>query len=571
MQSGGRVDSPTAADQDDCKVHRYDETTFEYAKAKSTALDSCRNDRMEASDVGVAAYPHRDAAPRAPYPSQREVAAHPPSSQAFSWRRKRPKGMPKRPLSAYNLFFQMERVTVLASADKKHTSTEGVQEIDNGKTKMKKVGFEELAKIVGKRWRLLSRVDRKKYEALAEKDSLRYRKEMDAFNEAVKRRREAERRQACESVKTWVSMSEDDNGESSTPGARTADQVGPRKGRSDELARAARPILEAQLQNPYSPQNQDPRLRKSRGFADDSYPIEIGDPLPISTLPTNPYEYEDYIRLPQQHDEVDQWAHLYVPTTGMHVLDNLSKQPVRRHFALSQRSRSYTHDPPSFGTESNHTQRYSFSRKRGASPPSHESPYTHGSPSFDKGSNHTQTHSFSRKRGGSPLSRESPYTHDPPSLDTESNHTQAYSFSRKRGASPPSHEPLKYSTERPEYKAQSPIKNDADSKNAANSKLSSRHGASNLIGDNSSTAQKDGESRMLPPGMEVTVADSCGISRRYVISYQLVSMSRKDAERYMDPIRAVRNPELDATSRPTFDPAPCPLDSDAIFDSFGTI
>jgi hypothetical protein len=90
------------------------------------------------------------------------------SSSTGARRRKKPKGMPKRPLSAYNIFFQRERPKVLRC----------------GEESAPKVGFQELAKTVGKRWGLLEKEDRKEYEILAEKDKIRYRTAMEAFKEA---------------------------------------------------------------------------------------------------------------------------------------------------------------------------------------------------------------------------------------------------------------------------------------------------------------------------------------------------------------------------------------------------
>lgn len=80
--------------------------------------------------------------------------------------KKKPKGLPKRPLSAYNLFFQHERIRVYAAAE-------------SGR-----VSFEELGKLVGKRWRALSDMERKKYDKLADAEVERYRQERNAYEEA---------------------------------------------------------------------------------------------------------------------------------------------------------------------------------------------------------------------------------------------------------------------------------------------------------------------------------------------------------------------------------------------------
>mmetsp|Transcript_16459 Transcript_16459/g.41299 ORF Transcript_16459/g.41299 Transcript_16459/m.41299 type:complete len:462 (+) Transcript_16459:193-1578(+) len=100
-----------------------------------------------------------------------------------SRRKKKPKGMPKRPLSAYNLYFQAERTKIIAH-----------QQEGNGP----RIGFEGLGKVIGKQWRDLTSEKKKEYGKLAEKDSERYRKEMDAYHERkAKRFAEEDRRAAA--------------------------------------------------------------------------------------------------------------------------------------------------------------------------------------------------------------------------------------------------------------------------------------------------------------------------------------------------------------------------------------
>lgn len=125
-----------------------------------------------------------------------------------SRRKKKPKGMPKRPLSAYNFFFQKERVNVLAEAagenasdvdalmafmpefpeeDSGHNSSSHNNNIQSSNAP---VSFENLGKTIGRRWQSLSQIERKRYELLAQEDAVRYKGEMDAFHEAKRARNE---------------------------------------------------------------------------------------------------------------------------------------------------------------------------------------------------------------------------------------------------------------------------------------------------------------------------------------------------------------------------------------------
>jgi len=90
---------------------------------------------------------------------EKEVKTPPKRS---SRRKKKPPGLPKRPLNAYNVFFQQERL--------KLQQDENLQ-----------IGFEEFGKIIGARWKELSDKEREKYDERAREDSVRYRKEMDAY------------------------------------------------------------------------------------------------------------------------------------------------------------------------------------------------------------------------------------------------------------------------------------------------------------------------------------------------------------------------------------------------------
>lgn len=77
---------------------------------------------------------------------------------------------PKRPLSAYNFFFQNERQSLLQDTP---TRKEGKPRRSHGK-----IGFADLARKVAAKWRILSEEDRSVFEEKAAVDKERYRLEM---------------------------------------------------------------------------------------------------------------------------------------------------------------------------------------------------------------------------------------------------------------------------------------------------------------------------------------------------------------------------------------------------------
>jgi hypothetical protein len=89
-------------------------------------------------------------------------------------RRKKPKDMPRRPLSGYNLFFKDERAIILAEKD---------ECARNGSDQ--KVGFERLAQLIGKRWKALSDKDKTPFKVRADQDTQRYRLEMIVYKEKL--------------------------------------------------------------------------------------------------------------------------------------------------------------------------------------------------------------------------------------------------------------------------------------------------------------------------------------------------------------------------------------------------
>lgn len=104
-------------------------------------------------------------------------------------KRKKNRGAPKRPLSAYNIFFKQERQRMLQSLprmDNDPTSNSPSKSSRRRKGRDRphgKISFENLAKTIGSRWRELGSTERKKFEILAAKDTERYAEEMKVFKD----------------------------------------------------------------------------------------------------------------------------------------------------------------------------------------------------------------------------------------------------------------------------------------------------------------------------------------------------------------------------------------------------
>ena len=98
---------------------------------------------------------------------------------------KKPKDKPNRPLSAYNLFFQAERAAMLgddikATATADHPPPEKGQKRIHRKTHGK-IGFADMARNIGQKWKDLPDDEKKPFMELATKEKDRYVRELEAW------------------------------------------------------------------------------------------------------------------------------------------------------------------------------------------------------------------------------------------------------------------------------------------------------------------------------------------------------------------------------------------------------
>lgn len=142
--------------------------------------------------------------------------------------RRKPKDRPKRPLSAYNIFFKEERARILSEIPGETTAEEGEESnkdaaaAEGGGSKRKKsphgkIGFESLAKAIGQRWKSLEPEKAEYYKEKAAEDMARYKEQMEVFLA-----KQAEKKKAEEAA--LKQEDKDDEGAGSADEASTNDE-----------------------------------------------------------------------------------------------------------------------------------------------------------------------------------------------------------------------------------------------------------------------------------------------------------------------------------------------------------
>jgi len=106
---------------------------------------------------------------------------------AVAW--KKPKGMPKRPLSAYNLFFKVQRGAIMSARAKDKSEAA----LKRSKKETVGIGFANLARTIADKWQSLDDTDKAQYLEQAAKEKARYKEEMVVWR---KKQKEEKERQA---------------------------------------------------------------------------------------------------------------------------------------------------------------------------------------------------------------------------------------------------------------------------------------------------------------------------------------------------------------------------------------
>ena len=178
-----------------------DETNEKPATATATATDTTASSNSSIEAVCTDAAPVNSAEPNpnagvknadsnndgAAESKEKEAVAvveAPKKRPRKKW--KKPPGKPNRPLSAYNLYFRKERAIMLGDAAEKTDQEEGKKRVHR-KTHGK-IGFAEMARIIGAKWKSLPDEDKVEFVKVAAVEKERYAKDLAKWREEQKQK-----------------------------------------------------------------------------------------------------------------------------------------------------------------------------------------------------------------------------------------------------------------------------------------------------------------------------------------------------------------------------------------------
>ncbi len=143
--------------------------------------DDEAQEKAKGADDGSSAAPGRSDAGKAEVKKRRSRK---------KW--KKPKDKPNRPLSAYNLFFRKERALMLGDDLEKTEPEKGKKRVHR-KTHGK-IGFAQMARIIGAKWKTLPEEEKSEFEEVAGKEKKRYSEELTSWKDEQKKKAALERK-----------------------------------------------------------------------------------------------------------------------------------------------------------------------------------------------------------------------------------------------------------------------------------------------------------------------------------------------------------------------------------------